>query len=80
MVIGFAAETENLLENAKSKLEKKKLDLIVANDVSREDRGIGSDKNQVTLIWKDGQIRELPVMDKSDISDDLILEAAKLLK
>ncbi len=79
-VIGFAAETENLLENAKSKLENKNLDLIVANDVSREDRGIGSDKNQVTLIWKDGQTRELPVMDKTDISDELVQEAAKLLK
>ncbi len=79
VVIGFAAETENLLKNAKSKLEKKNLDLIIANDVSREDRGIGSDKNQVTLIWKDGHTRELPVMDKSDISDELVQEAAKLL-
>lgn len=79
VVIGFAAETENLLENAKSKLENKKLDLIAANDVSRQDRGIGSDKNQVILIWKDGQVRELPVMEKSDISDELIQEAAKLL-
>lgn len=79
VVIGFAAETENLLENAKSKLEIKKLDLIAANDVSRQDRGIGSDKNQVILIWKDGQTRELPVMEKSDISDELIQEAAKLL-
>jgi phosphopantothenoylcysteine decarboxylase/phosphopantothenate--cysteine ligase len=61
-------------------LENKNLDLIVANDVSREDQGIGSDKNQVTLIWKDGQARELPVMDKTDISDELVLEAAKLLK
>jgi phosphopantothenoylcysteine decarboxylase/phosphopantothenate--cysteine ligase len=79
VVIGFAAETDNLLKNAKSKLEKKNLDLIIANDVSREDRGIGSDKNQVTLIWKDGHTRELPVMDKSDISDELVQEAAKLL-
>jgi len=79
VVIGFAAETEHLLENAKSKLENKNLDLIAANDVSRDDRGIGSDKNQVTLIWKDGQVKELPVMDKSNISDELIREAAKLL-
>ena len=79
VVIGFAAETENLLENAKSKLENKNLDLIAANDVSRDDRGIGSDKNQVILIWKDGRTRELPVMDKTDISDLLVLEAAKLL-
>jgi phosphopantothenoylcysteine decarboxylase / phosphopantothenate---cysteine ligase len=79
VVIGFAAETENLFENAKSKLEEKKLDLIAANDVSREDCGIGSDKNQVILIWKDGQTKELPVMEKSAIADELIQEAAKLL-
>lgn len=77
-VIGFAAETENLLENAKSKLVNKNLDLIAANDVSRDDRGIGSDKNQVTLIWKDGQDRELPVMDKSEIAYELIQEISKL--
>jgi len=80
VVVGFAAETENLLENAKSKLEQKNLDLIVANDVSRSDRGIGSDKNQVTLIWKNGQTRELPVADKTDISEELVLEAAAFLK
>lgn len=80
VIIGFAAETENLLENAKVKLEKKGLDLIAANDVSRDDRGIGLDKNQVLLIWKDGQTRELPVMDKADIADELVLEAAKLLE
>jgi phosphopantothenoylcysteine decarboxylase/phosphopantothenate--cysteine ligase len=79
VVIGFAAETENLLDNAKSKLEEKDLDLIAANDVSQADRGIGSDKNQVTLIWKDGKTRDLPLMDKTDLSDELIQEAAKLL-
>ena len=78
VVIGFAAETEKLQENAKSKLENKKLDLIVANDVSREDLGFGSDQNQVTLIWKDGRIQEFPVMDKTEVSDIIIEVAAKL--
>ncbi len=78
VVIGFAAETEKLQENAKSKLENKKLDLIVANDVSREDLGFGSDQNQVTLIWKDGRIQEFPVMEKTEVSDIIIEEAAKL--
>jgi len=78
VVIGFAAETEKLQENAKSKLENKKLDLIVANDVSREDLGFGSDQNQVILIWKDGRIQEFPVMDKTEVSDIIIEEAAKL--
>jgi phosphopantothenoylcysteine decarboxylase/phosphopantothenate--cysteine ligase len=79
VVVGFAAETENLLKNAKSKMEKKNLDLIAANDVSRADRGIGSDLNQVVLIWRDGQVKELPVMHKTDLADELIQEAAKLL-
>ena len=78
--IGFAAETENLLENASLKMKKKELDLIVANDVSRKDSGFGSDKNQVTLIWKDGRKKELPLMEKSAVSDVIIQEAAKLME
>ncbi len=80
LTIGFAAETDNLLENASSKLKKKELDLIVANDVSRKDSGFGSDKNQVTLIWKDGREKELPLMEKTAVSDVIILEAAKLME
>lgn len=80
VTIGFAAETENLLENAKDKLEKKGLDLIAANDVSRKDSGIGSDNNQVTLIWKDGKTRELPLMDKTGVAEEIIGEAVILLK
>ena len=80
LTIGFAAETDNLLENASSKLKKKELDLIVANDVRRKDSGFGSDKNQVTLIWKDGREKELPLMEKTAVSDVIILEAAKLME
>jgi len=79
VVIGFAAETEKLQENAKAKLENKKLDLIVANDVSRVDSGFGNDQNQVTLIWKDGRIQEFPLMEKTEVSDIIIEEAARLL-
>ena len=53
--VGFAAETENLLSNAKKKLSQKKLDLIVANDVSNKDIGFDSDENEVTLITKKEQ-------------------------
>lgn len=53
--VGFAAETENLLSNAKKKLSQKKLDLIVANDVSKKDIGFDSDENEVTLITKKEQ-------------------------
>ena len=54
-IVGIAAETENLLSNAKKKLSQKKLDLIVANDVSKKDIGFDSDENEVTLITKKEQ-------------------------
>ena len=54
-VVGFAAETEDLIENAEKKLKNKKLDLIVANDVSDEEIGFDSDQNEVTLITHKGK-------------------------
>ena len=80
VTIGFAAETEKMLERAQSKLEEKALDLIAVNDISRTDVGFAVDQNQVTLIWKDGNIKELPVMDKADVAYQIIQEAIKLLK
>jgi len=77
-VVGFAAETENLLENARAKLEKKGLDLIAANDVSGQDTGIGADLNQVLLIWRDGQTKDLGSLPKFEIARALIKEAASL--
>ena len=79
ITIGFAAETEDLLKNAKSKLIKKKLDLIAANDISRADSGFSVDNNQITLIWKDGQSKEFPLMSKADLAQEIIEEAANLL-
>jgi phosphopantothenoylcysteine decarboxylase/phosphopantothenate--cysteine ligase len=78
-VIGFAAETEDLLENARDKLEKKELDLIAANDVSRDDSGIGVDHNKVILIWKDGRTEELELLPKTKVAQILVREAAGLL-
>jgi phosphopantothenoylcysteine decarboxylase/phosphopantothenate--cysteine ligase len=77
-VVGFAAETEDLLENARKKLEKKGLDLIAANDVSRKDAGIGADHNQVMLIWPDGRTKDLGLLIKSEIAAALIKEVADL--
>jgi len=79
IMIGFAAETENLLENARAKLERKDLDLIAANDVSGQDAGIGADLNQVLLIWRDGRTKDLGLLPKFDIAKALIEEAASLL-
>lgn len=79
LTIGFAAETEEHLKNAKSKLTQKNMDLIAVNDVSRKDSGFSVDDNQITLIWKDGQSKEFPLMSKSDVAQEIIEEAAKLL-
>jgi phosphopantothenoylcysteine decarboxylase / phosphopantothenate---cysteine ligase len=79
VVVGFAAETEDLIENAQAKLESKNLDLIAANDVSREDSGIGVDNNRIIMIWKDGRAEELDLMPKAKVAEILIREAADLL-
>ena len=55
-MVGFAAETEHVIDNARAKLEAKHLDLVVVNDVSREDIGMGADDNEVTVIGRDGTI------------------------
>ncbi len=70
--VGFAAETRDLLKEAKRKLAEKGLDLIVANDVSRKDSGFDADTNQVTLIAADGKSEALPLMSKDDAADRII--------
>lgn len=67
-VVGFAAETENLLENANRKLQNKKLDMIVANQA---EESIGQDDNVVTVLWKNQQ-KNFPKMDKSKLARELI--------
>ena len=71
-VVGFAAETQNLVESALEKLRKKKLDLIVANDISAPEIGFQSDNNQVTLIDSDEKIENLPRMTKKEIANILL--------
>ena len=71
LVVGFAAETENVINNAVEKLKKKDLDAIVANDVSRSDAGFDTTTNAVTIITKQGQI-ELPVMSKREAADRIL--------
>ena len=74
IVVGFAAESENLFENARSKLEKKGCDLIVANDVGNKEIGFESDFNEVHLFYKDKKIddEKIPKNFKSVIADELI--------
>jgi phosphopantothenoylcysteine decarboxylase/phosphopantothenate--cysteine ligase len=78
LVVGFAAETEDLLANARSKLQRKKLDLIVANDVSASDSGFGVDTNRVTLIAADGQMEALPLMPKFAVAERVLERVAAL--
>lgn len=68
ILVGFAAETDDLLLNAAGKLQRKNLDWIAANDVSRSDRGFGTSTNAVTMICKDGRRLDLPLADKKDIA------------
>jgi phosphopantothenoylcysteine decarboxylase/phosphopantothenate--cysteine ligase len=68
VTVGFAAETRDLLDNARAKLERKRLDLIVANDVSATDAGFAVDTNRVTLLWADGRVEALPLMSKGDVA------------
>ncbi len=68
LLVGFAAETENLMDNARRKLAEKNVDLLVANDVSSRDSGLESDYNRVTLLFRDGSSREIPRMPKSEVA------------
>jgi phosphopantothenoylcysteine decarboxylase/phosphopantothenate--cysteine ligase len=79
LVIGFAAETENVLANAKEKLQTKKLDAIVANDVTRSDSGFDSISNAITIIKRDSdQPIELPLMAKTDAAHHILDEIVSL--
>jgi phosphopantothenoylcysteine decarboxylase/phosphopantothenate--cysteine ligase len=69
--VGFAAETEHLLDHARIKLERKKLDLIVANNVADSSIGFNSDDNRTTLVWNDGEF-DLPVMSKRNIAAKIV--------
>jgi phosphopantothenoylcysteine decarboxylase/phosphopantothenate--cysteine ligase len=71
VLIGFAAETDELLANAAKKLRDKNLDIIVANDVTKEGSGFEGDTNAATILDKHGVIRSLPVMSKDELSDQI---------
>ena len=77
ILVGFAAEAENLLENALKKLKNKKLDFIVANNIMNKKIGFASDKNSAKMINKDGNIREMPIMKKSEMAKNILDEILK---
>ena len=77
--VGFAAETQNLIANAKVKVGSKNLDLIVANDLTDPDSGFGVDTNKVTLIDRDLNVDELPVLTKYEVGHRILDRVSKLL-
>lgn len=79
ILIGFAAETEALLKNARAKLIGKNLDMIVANDVTQEGAGFDGDTNVVRLLSADGNVEELPQMTKAGVAEILLDRVAALL-
>ena len=71
VVVGFAAETHDVVEAARRKLARKGCDLLVANDVSRGDAGFDVDENAVTFVWPGGEVEELPLLSKAQVAGQL---------
>lgn len=79
VLIGFAAETDRLVENARDKLQRKGADMIVANDVTQEGAGFDTDTNIVTLVLRDGRDIALPKMRKREVADKILDQALALM-
>lgn len=80
ILVGFAAETDNVEQYAKAKLEKKRADMIVANNVASVGAGFASETNQVSIYKKDGTVTDVPMMSKHDVAKKILGEIASLLK
>jgi phosphopantothenoylcysteine decarboxylase/phosphopantothenate--cysteine ligase len=79
VVVGFAAESQDLVENARDKVLRKRLDLIAANDISAADAGFSVDTNRVTLIDARGGVEELPLLTKVQVAETVLSRVEKLL-
>ncbi|MDP2950291.1 MAG: phosphopantothenoylcysteine decarboxylase, partial [Chloroflexota bacterium] len=78
--VGFAAESQELVANARQKLESKGLDLIVANDVTDPEAGFGADTNRVVILDRAGGEERLPLMTKYEVAQRILDRVAELLK
>jgi len=76
--VGFAAETQNLLQNAAQKLKAKRWDFICANDVTSPDAGFGVDTNRVTILYATGKQETLPLMNKHTLAHEILDRIAAL--
>ena len=79
ILVGFAAEAENLTENAYKKLTEKQLDLIIANNIMEKNIGFASDKNSAKILSQKGVIKELPIMQKSEMAVKILDEILKIM-
>ena len=79
MVVGFALETDDVVANARRKLDAKALDLIVLNDANEAGAGFAVDTNRVTLIGRDGSDEALPLRPKADVADAILDRVERLL-
>jgi phosphopantothenoylcysteine decarboxylase/phosphopantothenate--cysteine ligase len=80
LIIGFAAETTDLISHARIKLESKNLDMIVANDVSQAAIGFNADNNRASLIYRDGSSEELELMSKQEMAGKILDRAIALIR
>ena len=78
MVVGFAAETNDVVEYARSKMEKKNLDMVVANDITQAGAGFNTDTNIATILIKDGREIEIPLTSKADMANRILDEIVDL--
>ena len=77
-LVGFAAETQKLIDYAKEKIQKKNLDMIIANDVSKPGAGFNTDTNIIKIITRDGNIEELPMASKDSLAGEILDRVMKL--
>ncbi len=80
VAVGFALETHDLMSNAKEKLERKALDIVVANSASEPGAGFESETNRVTLIGRDGGVEEFPLLTKDEVADAILDRVAEMLR
>ena len=80
VMVGFAAETESVLEHAVQKLKKKNLDFIVSNDLTKSGAGFGTDTNIVNFLFPDGEIEKYDLMQKKEVADRILEKAHTILK
>ena len=80
VTVGFAAESRNLIDNAAAKLKAKRLNMIVANDITAQDAGFGTDTNRVTIIHENGDRETLPLLTKAEVADAIIERIAGVLE